>query len=311
MPEISEFLSESEEFCSIKFTVLHSGRRIDHALSEISDDLTRSSLKQRLRLLTVNGKPVKLSAKLRKGDLVEAVWMKHLEPSFEPEEVDFGIIYRDNDLMIIDKPWNLTVHPAKGHETGTLANGVLHFFRSGNLDESFGAENRPGIVHRLDKDTRGLMIVALNAESAYKLCSAFKERRVKKIYKAVVKGMAPDFGVVDKPIGRSLYDRKKMAVVPGGRPSVTEFKILERLNGASLIACNLLTGRTHQIRVHMASLGHPVLGDLLYGKTTIPLPGMALLASYLKFEHPKTGMEMEFKLPDPPEFLDLLQSLRE
>lgn len=310
MPEVSEFVSENRDFCSVNFTALQNGQRVDHALSQFSPELTRSALKQRLYSLAVNGKPAKLSFKLRKGDLIEAVWVKHLEPSFEPEEVDFGIIYRDDDLMIIDKPWNLTVHPAKGHETGTLANGVLHFFRNQNLDEHFGTENRPGIVHRLDKDTRGLMIVALNAEAAYRLCDSFKERRIKKIYKAVVKGTTQDFGVVDKPIGRSLHDRKKMSVVAGGRPSVTEFKTLERLDGASLVACNLLTGRTHQIRVHMASLGHPVLGDLLYGKTRIFLPGMALLASYLKFEHPKTGLEMEFKLPDPPEFLELLESLR-
>lgn len=310
MPEISEFVSENRDFCSVNFTVVQNGRRIDHELAHVVPELTRSALKQRLYSLAVNGKPAKLSFKLRKGDRIEAVWVKRLEPSFAPEAVDFGVIYRDDDVMIVDKPWNLTVHPAKGHETGTLANGVLNFFREQHLDEHFGTENRPGIVHRLDKDTRGLMIVALNADSACKLCDSFKERRIKKIYKALVKGTTQDFGVVDKPIGRSRHDRKKMAVVAGGRPSVTEFKTLERLDGASLIACNLLTGRTHQIRVHMASLGHPVLGDLLYGKTRISLPGMALLASYVKFEHPKTGREMEFKLPDPPEFLELLESLR-
>ncbi|MGL4367021.1 MAG: RluA family pseudouridine synthase [Brevinemataceae bacterium] len=313
MQKLSEFLTKHQEYRYINFSVDEqiSNLRIDNAAVIIEPELTRSSLKSLETIAFVNKQESRLSHKLKKGDQVELYQAKSKPISFAPEKVEFGIIYQDNDLMVIDKPWNLVVHPAKGHESGTLANGILQFMKEENIDDDFGDEGRIGIVHRLDKDTRGLMLIALNQKSSLTLSNAFKNREITKVYKAVVKGHTPDHGVIEKPIARSLYDRKKMAVAKkGGRDARTDFKVLEYLKEHTLLACKLFTGRTHQIRVHLSDLGYPIVNDGLYSRQKADLPGMGLLACHLTFKHPSTGETMSFTLPDPPEFQQLLEKLR-
>ncbi|MGL5722717.1 MAG: RluA family pseudouridine synthase [Brevinema sp.] len=310
MPLLSEFFAKHQEYHTLLFTAEIAEQRIDVAASELTGH-TRSALKNLDLSARVNGKEEKIGVKLEPGDQVEIFWAKTPELSFEAEDVPFTIIYKDSDLMIIDKPWGIVVHPAKGHESGTLANGVLKVLQEEGLDDTFGDEGRVGIVHRLDKDTRGLMIVALNEESARKLTEMFRNREIKKVYKAIIRGHLPEIGYIEEPIGRSPSDRKKMAVNANGRPARTEFKTLKYFNNSSLIACNLMTGRTHQIRAHMEHLGHAVVGDTLYGgkNNTCPLPGMALLAVHLRFKHPKTGEELSFTLPEPPAFAQYVAKL--
>lgn len=309
---ISEFLNKYEDYEELKFTVDESlaGQRIDTALSSLEDALSRSALKTIDCALSINGREGKFSYKLKLGDEIIFYWNHSVEISFAPEKVPFNIIYKDNDLMIIDKPWGIVVHPAKGNESGTLANGILYYLQSENIDHHFGEEGRVGIVHRLDKDTRGLMIIALNEKSSRLLSDAFKNREVTKVYKVLVKGHTPDHGTIEGSIGRSLYDRKKMAVLrEGGRDARTDYKVLKRLKEHTLLACKLFTGRTHQIRVHLAHLTFPIVNDELYSRQRVNLPGMGLIASYLAFKHPITGEDMSFTLPDPPAFKELIEEL--
>lgn len=312
MLTLSEFLEKYEDYNHLNINIDENlaGTRVDSTITHIEPSLTRSSLKTLDHVIVVNGREVKLSQKLKLGDNLECYWSFKVTVDFAPEKIDFPILYQDQDFMIIDKPWGLVVHPAKGHETGTLANGILHHLQQNNLDTDFGDEERVGIVHRLDKDTRGLMIIALNDQTSRYFSEAFKNRQITKVYKAIVKGITPDHGTIDGAIGRSLNDRKKMAVLKeGGREARTDYKVLQHFKEHTLLACKLFTGRTHQIRVHLSHMGFPILNDELYSRQRVHLPGMALIACHLSFKHPKTGEEMSFTLPNPPAFQELINTL--
>lgn len=291
-----------------------SGQRIDAVITEIIQEshpeITRSNLKTRDIALTVNGKLEKWNMKVKGGETItfELPDVKSLEAV--PQDVAFGLIYSDNDIAVINKPYGLTVHPAKGHEDNTLVNGLLYSLK-GKLS-SIGGVERPGIVHRLDKDTAGLMIIALNDQAHHKLSEDFRDRKITKIYHAIVKGKLEGLGRIERPIGRSLKDRKKMSVREGGKVAITEFKVLEALNAHTYLEINLLTGRTHQIRVHLSSIQHPIAGDPLYSSHPhdYKMTGIALCAKKLEFIHPITGVPMKFEIPLPDEFQALYDRLK-
>jgi len=312
MSKLSDFLEKNIEYHNISFTITEEyiGLRADIAIVMEDPDISRSTLKSSDCVIMINNHESKLSYKLKLGDKLSAYWKKIHEINFEAEKVPFTIIYKDDDLMIIDKPWGIVVHPAKGHESGTLANGILHYLQEENINDDFGEEGRVGIVHRLDKDTRGLMLIALNEKTLRALSEDFKNRQITKIYKAIVKGHTPEHGIIENQIGRSKYDRKKMAVVKtGGRDARTDYKVLEYLKDHTLIACKLFTGRTHQIRIHLLNLGYPIVNDILYSRQRVHLLGMGLIACHLAFIHPSTKKEMAFTLPDPPAFTELISNL--
>ena len=230
----------------------------------------------------------------------------------EPEEIPLDILFEDEDLLVINKPKGMVVHPAPGHESGTLVNALLH--HCGDSLSGIGGVKRPGIVHRLDKDTSGLMLAAKTDRAHASLAAQLGDHSLHRVYAALLIGTPrPAEGVVDLPVGRHPRDRKKMAAgVPGGRSAVTRYRVLESFPGYSYAECVLETGRTHQIRVHMASLGHPVAGDPLYGgKCALPLSSQCLHAREICFRHPVTGEDMTFSCPLPPEFSAVLQKLRD
>lgn len=282
-----------------RFTVASedAGQRLDHVLAARPDVVSRSAA-QRL----IAGGHVALNEKLpTKHSVVHAgdIVAYHLPPARETEtlaeEIDLVIRYEDPDLVVVSKPAGLVVHPSHGHDSGTLVNALLHHISDLS---GVGGEKRPGIVHRLDRDTSGLMLAAKNDEAHISLARQLKRRHVKRTYVALVRGNLPmDDGVVDAPIGRSPRDRKKMAVVVGGRPARTHFKVLERLPGYTLVELTLETGRTHQIRVHMAHVGHPVAGDVQYGpratSNELGLSRQFLHATRLSFDQPRTSERIE------------------
>ena len=229
-----------------------------------------------------------------------------------PTKMDLDILYEDEDILLVNKPKNMVVHPAAGHYTGTLVNGLMDHCR-GNLSGINGVL-RPGIVHRIDKDTTGVLIVCKNDQAHQSIAAQLKAHSITRKYYAIVHGnLKDDEGTVDAPIGRHPTDRKKMAVnYKNGKPAITHYQVLRRLNGYTFIECRLETGRTHQIRVHMASLGHPLLGDAVYGPAKCPVPGLegqTLHAGILGVVHPRTGEYMEFSAPLPEYFATLLERL--
>lgn len=233
------------------------------------------------------------------------------EHSIEPENIPLNIVYEDSDVIVVNKPQGLCVHPAPGNERGTLVNGLV--YHCGDELSAINGVIRPGIVHRIDKDTSGLLIVAKNNEAHLKLSEQLKERKAMRKYVALVNGnIKEDSGTINKPIGRNPSDRKKMAVVFGGREAVTHFNVLERFGQYTLVECILETGRTHQIRVHMASIGHSIVGDPLYGikKEKFNLNGQLLHAKTIGFVHPRTGEMMEFTSDIPEYFENVLEKLR-
>lgn len=233
------------------------------------------------------------------------------ELSIEPENIPLNIVYEDNDVIVVNKPQGLCVHPAPGNERGTLVNGLV--YHCGDELSAINGVIRPGIVHRIDKDTSGLLIVAKNNEAHLKLSEQLKERKAMRKYVALVNGnIKEDSGTINKPIGRNPSDRKKMAVVFGGREAVTHFNVLERFGQYTLVECILETGRTHQIRVHMASIGHSIVGDTLYGikKEKFNLNGQLLHAKTIGFVHPRTGKMMKFTSDIPEYFENVLEKLR-
>ncbi len=252
----------------------------------------------------------KAGTAVRPGDALRITVPEAAPAAVEKEDIPVPILYQDADIAVIDKPYGMVVHPAGGNETGTLVNALL--FALDGLS-GIGGVRRPGIVHRLDKDTSGIMLVAKNDRAHLNLSGQLKDRSIEKHYLAVVEGeLREDEGRIDSPIGRSKRDRKKMAVTEDGRPSQTEWKVLERLKRAALLDVHILTGRTHQIRVHMRSIGHPVAGDPIYGlKGGVKTPRMLLHAHTLSFTHPRTGERMAFTAPPPREFEETLAKLRQ
>ena len=303
--ELLEFTAADEE----------AGVRIDRCLSDKYEDLSRSYLQKLLKDqgVTVNGKIVKANYKLQAGDLVQTTVPDLSEPDILPENIPLDILYEDQDIIVINKPKGMVVHPAPGHYSGTLVNGLMYHFKDSL--SGINGEFRPGIVHRIDMDTTGVLVVCKNDNAHRSLSEQLHEHSITRKYYAIVHGnIAQDDGTVDAPIGRSPKDRKKMAInTRNGRHAVTHYRVLERFGGKyTFIECQLETGRTHQIRVHMASIGHPILGDEVYGPKKCPfkLQGQTLHAGILGFEHPSTGEYVEFKADLPEYFEDLIKKLK-
>ena len=290
----------------------HAGVRLDAFLSA-DGALTRS---QAARLIAegrvrVNGKPAAKSARLSGGETVTVDVPQLRETALPPQDIPLDVVYEDDDVIVVNKPTGLVVHPAPGHPDGTLVNALLH--HCGDSLSGIGGEKRPGIVHRIDRDTSGLIIAAKNDAAHLALSAQLKDHSLSRAYECLVTGnMKQDSGTVDAPIGRSSADRKKMAVVPTGRRAVTHWEVVARYPGVTHLRCRLETGRTHQIRVHMAYIGHPILGDTVYGaKKPVPgLTGQCLHAAGLRFVHPRTGEPVELHCPLPPEFTAMLQKLQ-
>lgn len=285
--------------------------RLDVRLSR-ETGMTRSRVETLIRegRAQVNGAVEKKPGrKVSETDAVSCDVPPPVAVEAQPEDIPLQILYEDDDLAVVVKPCGMVVHPAAGNEDGTLVNALL--FHLKNLS-GIGGALRPGIVHRLDKDTSGLLLVAKNDATHAALSDALKARTIHKTYRAVARGAFKEpTGVVEAPIGRSPKDRKKMAIVPDGRYARTEYRVLEPLRGATLVDVNLITGRTHQIRVHFASIGHPLLGDPLYGGKNQPSVGRLMLhARRIEFTHPTTGQPMVFEAPEPPEFLQEVEKLR-
>jgi len=263
--------------------------------------------------VTVNGSTVKAGYKLKNGDVVKACIPEPKSLDVKAESIKLDILYEDKDIIVVNKPRGMVVHPAAGNYTGTLVNALLEHC-SGSLSDINGVI-RPGIVHRIDKDTSGILVVAKNNEAHGILSEKLKEHDIQRIYIAVAEGIiAENSGKIDAPIGRHPAERKKMAVnVKNGRRAVTHFKVLERFKSATLVELKLETGRTHQIRVHMAYIGHPLVGDTVYGrkKQKYDFDGQALHAKLLGFVHPGLGEYVEFEAEPPAEFSGLVNSLRQ
>ncbi len=310
MPEISERI-ETQVY---EVDTAGAGRRLDQYLSECEPELTRSYLQKLIRdgSVLLEGRPAKAGVKLSQGMKIELTLPEAKELQILPEDLPLDILYEDRDVILVNKPKGMVVHPSAGHHTGTLVNALL-FHCQGELSGINGIL-RPGIVHRIDRDTTGVLIACKNDRAHNALAGQLKEHTITRRYRALVCGnLKEDEGTVDAPIGRHPVERKKMAVVrSGGKQAVTHYRVLERFGAYTYIECRLETGRTHQIRVHMASIGHPLLGDEVYGRGKNPfhLEGQTLHAMVLGFVHPSTGEYMEFEAPLPEYFEELLRKLR-
>ncbi|WP_242367664.1 RluA family pseudouridine synthase [Lactobacillus intestinalis] len=285
--------------------------RLDKYISDKIPDLSRTRVKELVKdgNILVNSKKEKVSYKVQENDQI-SVSVPAVKPlNIEPEDIPLDIIYEDADVIVVNKPQGMVVHPSAGHPDHTLVNALLYHTR--NLADSLEGF-RPGIVHRIDKDTSGLLMIAKNAKARESLEDQLAHKTNKRQYLAIVHGnFGEDDGLVDAPIGRNPHDRKKMAVVENGKNAITHFKVLEQFKGYSLIMCQLETGRTHQIRVHMAYIGHPVAGDPLYGpRKTLKGNGQFLHAKVLGFEQPTTHEWLEFQVNPPHIFEERLSELR-
>lgn len=300
------------EVVEIKATAEQHLERIDKMLSSVNEEWSRSQVQQWIKdgMVTVNGQAVKGNYKVKEGDTI-TVQVPESEPlDVLPEKMDLDIYYEDADVLVVNKPRGMVVHPAPGHVSGTLVNGLLYHCK--DLSGINGVM-RPGIVHRIDKDTSGLLMVAKNDLAHESLVNQLVEKTVTRRYKAIVHGViGHDKGTIDAPIGRDKTDRQSMTVTEeNSKHAVTHFQVLERFRDFTYIECQLETGRTHQIRVHMKYIGYPLAGDPKYGpKKTLPIDGQALHAGILGFTHPRTGEYLEFEAPLPKEMVDLLEYLR-
>lgn len=283
--------------------------RLDKVCSEIFSDYSRSQIKQLLDggNITVNGKTEKAKYKVKSGDVIRLEEPETKTLELRPENIPLDIVYEDDDVIVINKPQGMVVHPAPGHDEHTLVNALLYHCPLSTINGTF----RPGIVHRIDKDTSGLLMVAKNDKAHRSLAKQLKDKTNIREYVALVHGrIAEDEGTINAPIGRSLKDRKKQAVVKDGRNAVTYFEVLKRYRDYTFVKCILETGRTHQIRVHMKYIGHPLVGDPLYGpKKTIKGNGQFLHAGKLGFVHPTTGKLLIFEAPLPKIFQECLEKL--
>ncbi len=288
------------------------GSRVDAFLASALPGLSRAAVQKLLESgrVWVNGSGAKKNLRLSGGERLLVELPEARESAALAEEIPLDIVYEDGDVIVVNKPRGMVVHPAVGHESGTLVNALLA--HCGQSLSGVGGEKRPGIVHRIDKDTSGLLIVAKNDSAHRHLSEQLKTRTLSRLYDAVViGGLREEEGTVDAPIGRSVRDRKKMAVVPTGRPAVTHYRVKGRYEGYTHVQCRLETGRTHQIRVHMAHIGHPVAGDPLYGPKgdKTGLGGQCLHARELTFIHPATGEPVRLSCPLPPYFTAFLKKI--
>ena len=298
----------------LQIEVTEGGERIDKFLSREMPDFSRSYIQKLIKEGKVcsGGEPVRSSYKVREGEEIQVFLPEAREPEILPENIPLDILYEDEDILVVNKPKGMVVHPAAGHYSGTLVNALLYHCR----DSLSGINGvlRPGIVHRIDMDTTGSLLVCKNDRAHRILAEQLKEHSIKRVYHAIVHGVIrEEEGTVDIPIGRHPVDRKKMSIrTKNGRRAVTHYRVLERFQNYTYISCRLETGRTHQIRVHMAHIGHPLLGDRVYGTQKCPfsLEGQTLHAKTLGIVHPSTGGYMEFDAPLPEYFEKLLTKLR-
>jgi len=293
------------------------GQRLDVYIAE-RERISRSAAQKLIEsgAVTVNGEEKAKNYRLREGDIVECELPEPVPADAQPEDIPLDIVWEDDSLLVVNKPKGMVVHPAPGHPSGTLVNALL--YHCGKSLSGIGGVLRPGIVHRIDRDTSGLLCVAKTDEAHESLARQLASRTLQRRYRAVVIGnIKNESGTVSAPVGRHPVDRKKMAVVPGGRAAVTHYKVVERYRGYTQLALQLETGRTHQIRVHMAHIGHPVLGDPVYGRKTKweraheeLLCGQCLHAKSLELIHPKTGEQMHFDSPLPDYFTETVRLLK-
>ena len=288
--------------------------RIDKCMSMLIDSLSRSFIQKLIKedAVMVNGKPVKGSYKVKADDDVLFCLPKAVEPDISPENIPLDVLYEDKDVIVVNKPKGMVVHPAAGHYSGTLVNALM--YHCGDELSGINGVMRPGIVHRIDRDTTGSLIVCKNDTAHKAIAEQLKEHSINRKYIAICHGVVKeDEGIIDKPIGRHPVDRKKMAVVAAdnGKNAVTHYRVLKRFEKYTYIECVLETGRTHQIRVHMASIGHPLLGDEVYcnQKSPFKLEGQTLHAQVLGFIHPQNGEYVEISAPVPAYFSHLLDIL--
>lgn len=288
------------------------GVRIDKYLTAYYDEVSRSEWKNYFdeQKVLVNNKVVKPSYKVVNDDEITIEELDTVESTILPENIKLDIVYEDEDILVINKPTGMVVHPAPGHTKGTLVNALLYHYQSLS---TIGGEARAGIVHRIDKDTSGLLIVCKNNVAHRKISEQLKNKLAKRTYWAIVTGsIGHNLGKIDAPIGRDPNNRQKMAVVPNGKSAVTHFKVLDRFHDFTLIELELETGRTHQIRVHMSYIQHPVFGDPLYGvKKQVDSFGQYLHAKKIGFYHPRTNAYMEFEVDLPEEFTKKIMELEE
>ena len=289
------------------------GMRIDQFLCKCQPDVSRSAIQKWIKdgNVLVQGKACKANYRINKGDTIALFVPEPVEVSIQPQDIPLDILYEDKDLLIVNKPKGMVVHPAPGHPDGTLVNAIMYHCKESL--SGINGEIRPGIVHRIDQDTTGSLIVCKNDMAHQSIAKQLYDHSITRKYHAIVYGnIKEEEGTVNAPIGRSLKDRKKMGIVMDGKHAVTHYKVLKRLKkGFTYIECQLETGRTHQIRVHMASIKHPLLGDDVYGpkKSKYTLEGQCLHAKVLGFVHPRTGEYMEFEVPLPEYFEKLLNKL--
>lgn len=307
-------MKDNMELFRFQITEDMEDERIDKCMAVLIDSLSRSFIQKLIKeeKVLVNGKAVKANYRAKADDDVSFYLPKAQEPDIEPEDIPLDVLYEDDDVLVVNKPKGMVVHPAAGHYSGTLVNAVMHHCR-GNLSGINGVM-RPGIVHRIDKDTTGSVIICKNDASHQSIADQLKEHSIVRRYRAIVHGVIKEEeGVVDAPIGRDANDRKKMAVNhKNGKSAVTHYKVLQRFSSYTYIECRLETGRTHQIRVHMSSLGHPLLGDQVYGPKKCPFPrleGQTLHAMILGFVHPTSREYVETCAPLPEYFQKLLEIL--
>lgn len=294
-----------------RLTADRSGERVDAFVARALPEISRSYVKRLLEsgLITIDGRVPKASEKVSEGATVLVEVPPPEVMTLEPQPIPLTIVYQDNDIIVVDKPPGLTVHPSPGHPSGTLVNALLAVCPD---LQGIAGTLRPGIVHRLDKDTSGLLVVAKNDRAMRALQQQLSERRVHKTYLALVHGVpSPREGQIEAPIARSPKNRKKMAIVEGGRESTTRYRVREEMAKFALLEVEPVTGRTHQIRVHLAAIGHPIVGDAVYGRPSPLVDRQFLHAWKLAFGMPLGGRQVEFESPLPPDLREALEALRE
>lgn len=291
---------------------INKGKRLDRYISDNMDKISRSFAQKLIenQQVTINGKNEKASYKVCSGDNIQVDVPEAQGTKLKAQDIPVDVVYEDKDIIVVNKPKGMVVHPANGNPDGTLVNAILAMCKDSL--SGIGGEIRPGIVHRLDKDTSGLLIIAKNDEAHVKMSKQIQDRLVTKKYIALVKGVVKDDeATIDMPIARSKVDRKKMAVDKDGKQAVTHFKVIKRYKRYTLLEIKIDTGRTHQIRVHMAKIGYPVVGDMVYsnGKNEFGVEGQMLHAKSLEFSHPITGKKMHLEAPLPEYFTKVLEEL--